>query len=73
VRLAESDLKRLFLKHAKNLQGLLSRKVRDSLLAADLVQDSFLRMAEQQCTETIDNAQAYLYRTVHNPKIDHVR
>ncbi|PAV70546.1 hypothetical protein WR25_17551 [Diploscapter pachys] len=54
-------------------RSLLSRKVCDSLLAADLVQDSFLRMAEQQCTETIDNAQAYLYRTVHNPKIDHVR
>ncbi|MEW5545121.1 sigma factor [Pseudomonas soli] len=47
--------------------------MRDPLLAADLVQDRFLRLAEQQCTETIDNAQAYLYRTVHNPMIDHVR
>lgn len=71
--MAELDLKRLFLKHAKNLQGLLSRKVRDPQLAADLVQDSFLRLAEQQRAEAIDNAQAYLYRTAHNLMIDHIR
>ena len=71
--MAEFDLKRLFLKHAKNLQGLLTRKVRDPQLAADLVQDSFLRLAEQQRHEQIDNAQAYLYRTAHNLMVDHVR
>jgi RNA polymerase sigma factor (sigma-70 family) len=70
---AELDLKRLFLKHAKNLQGLLSRKVRDPQLAADLVQDSFVRLAEQQRAEPIDNAQAYLYRTAHNLMVDHLR
>lgn len=71
--MAEFDLKRLFIKHAKNLQGLLTRKVRDPQLAADLVQDSFLRLAEQQRHEQIDNAQAYLYRTAHNLMVDHVR
>ncbi|MDH1631001.1 RNA polymerase sigma factor [Pseudomonas mosselii] len=71
--MAEFDLKRLFTKHAKNLQGLLLRKVRDPQLAADLVQDSFLRLAEQQRHEPIENAQAYLYRTAHNLMIDHVR
>jgi RNA polymerase sigma-70 factor (ECF subfamily) len=70
---AQSDLKRLFLKHAKTLQGLLSRKVRDPQLAADLVQESFLRLAEQQRLEQIDNASAYLYRTAHNLMVDHVR
>jgi RNA polymerase sigma-70 factor (ECF subfamily) len=70
---AEFDLKRLFLKHAKNLQAMLSRKVRDPQLAADLVQDSFLRLAEQQQADRIDNAQAYLYRTAHNLMVDHVR
>jgi RNA polymerase sigma-70 factor (ECF subfamily) len=70
---AESDLKRLFLKHAKTLQGLLTRKVRDPQLAADLVQESFLRLAEQQGRERIDNTPAYLYRTAHNLMIDHVR
>ncbi|MDD0976086.1 RNA polymerase sigma factor [Pseudomonas fontis] len=71
--MAESDLKRLFLKHAKTLQGLLTRKVRDPQLAADLVQESFLRLAEQQGREHIDNTPAYLYRTAHNLMIDHVR
>ena len=71
--MAESDLKRLFLKHAKTLQGLLTRKVRDPQLAADLVQESFLRLAEQQSRERIDNTPAYLYRTAHNLMIDHVR
>lgn len=71
--MAESDLKRLFLKHAKTLQGLLTRKVRDPQLAADLVQESFLRLAEQQSGERIDNTPAYLYRTAHNLMIDHLR
>lgn len=71
--MVESDLKRLFLKHAKTLQGLLTRKVRDPQLAADLVQESFLRLAEQQGREHIDNTPAYLYRTAHNLMIDHVR
>ncbi|HGM5581847.1 TPA: RNA polymerase sigma factor [Pseudomonas putida] len=71
--MAESDLKRLFIKHAKTLQGLLTRKVRDPQLAADLVQESFLRLAEQQCQETIENTPGYLYRTAHNLMIDHLR
>ncbi|KDO01919.2 RNA polymerase sigma factor [Pseudomonas donghuensis] len=71
--MAESDLKRLFLKHARTLQGVLTRKVRDPQLAADLVQESFLRLAEQQGHERIDNTPAYLYRTAHNLMIDHVR
>lgn len=71
--MAESDLKRLFIKHAKTLQGLLTRKVRDPQLAADLVQESFLRLAEQQRQEPLDNPPGYLYRTAHNLMIDHVR
>jgi RNA polymerase sigma-70 factor (ECF subfamily) len=73
VRVAETDLRGLFLKHARTLQGLLTRKVRDPELAADLVQESFLRLAEQQGKEAIDNTQAYLYRTAHNLLVDHIR
>lgn len=69
----ETDLKGLFLKHARTLQALLTRKVRDPQLAADLVQESFLRMAEQPRGERIDNSQAYLYRTAHNLLVDHIR
>ena len=72
--MADTDLRGLFLKHARTLQGLLTRKVRDPQLAADLVQESFLRLAEQQGKdEAIDNSQAYLYRTAHNLLVDHIR
>lgn len=74
ARVADTDLRGLFLKHARTLQGLLTRKVRDPQLAADLVQESFLRLAEQQGKdEAIDNSQAYLYRTAHNLLVDHIR
>ncbi|MFJ4141944.1 RNA polymerase sigma factor [Pseudomonas sp. NPDC089734] len=69
----DSDIKGLFQKHAKALQNLLLRKSRDPQLAADLVQESFLRLAELQDKERIDNSSAYLYRTAHNLLIDHVR
>ena len=73
VGLSDVDLKGLFLKHAATLRGYLARKVRDPQLAADLVQESFLRLAEQTRGERIDNSQGYLYRTANNLLIDHVR
>lgn len=71
--MSDSDIKGLFQKHAKALQNILLRKSRDPQLAADLVQESFLRLAEHQNRESIDNSPAYLYRTAHNLLIDHVR
>lgn len=71
--MSDVDLKGLFLKHAVTLRGYLARKVRDPQLAADLVQESFLRLAEQTRAERIDNTQGYLYRTASNLLIDHVR
>lgn len=73
VGLSDVDLKGLFLKHAAALRGYLARKIRDPQLAADLVQESFLRLAEHTRGERIDNSQGYLYRTANNLLIDHVR
>lgn len=67
------DLKGLFLKHASTLRGYLARKVRDPQLVADLVQESFLRMAERARQQPIDNTPGYLYRTARNLLIDHIR
>ena len=69
--LAEQDLKALFLRHARQLQSYLLRKTRDPHLAADLAQESFLRLAEQRHKEPIEHVDAYLYRTAHNLTIDH--
>jgi len=67
------DLKGLFLKHASTLRGYLGRKVRDPQLAADLVQESFLRLAERGRKEQIDNTPGYLYRVAGNLLVDHIR
>ncbi|MBO5390230.1 MAG: RNA polymerase subunit sigma-70, partial [Pseudomonas sp.] len=69
----DTDLKGLFLKHASTLRGYLARKVRDPQLAADLVQESFLRMAERDRKEHIDNSPGYLYRIAGNLLVDHIR
>ncbi|PAU88147.1 RNA polymerase subunit sigma-70 [Pseudomonas sp. WN033] len=67
------DLKELFQKHAKAVQGLLLKRSRDPQLAADLTQESFVRLAEQARREPIDNGSAYLYRTAQNLLVDHLR
>ncbi|VVN90932.1 putative RNA polymerase sigma factor FecI [Pseudomonas fluorescens] len=71
--MSDVDLKGLFLKHADTLRRYLLRKVRDPQLAADLVQESFLRLAQKPSSERIDNSQGYLYRTASNLLIDHIR
>lgn len=71
--MSDLDLKGLFQKHAKTLHSFLLRKSRDPQLAADLTQESFLRLAEQSGGERIDNSPAYLYRTASNLLIDHQR
>ena len=71
--MSDLDLKGLFQKHATALHRFLLRKSRDPQLAADLTQESFLRLAEQGTGERIDNSPAYLYRTASNLLIDHQR
>jgi RNA polymerase sigma factor (sigma-70 family) len=73
IRLSDLDIKGLFQQHAKTLQNFLLRKSRDPQLAADLTQESFLRLAAQGGGEGIDNSPAYLYRTASNLLIDHQR
>ncbi|MDE1168257.1 MAG: RNA polymerase sigma factor [Pseudomonas sp.] len=69
----DKDLKALFDGHSHNLQRYLTRQVKDPQLAADLVQESFLRLAEQPSGSANVLTAAYLYRVARNLMIDHMR
>lgn len=71
--MSEPDLQGLFMAHAQPLKSHLLRKSGDPQLAADLAQESFLRLTERHACERIDNAPGWLYRTANNLLIDHYR
>lgn len=74
--MSHRDIKRLFLAHRGELLAYLTRKLRDTELAADLTQETFLRFTEQQragTTAAVMHERAYLYRTAHNLAVDHLR
>ena len=63
----------LFTDYADELQAYLARRLNDRLLAADLVQDIFLRVAEKADIGSQENVRAYLYKVATNLVIDHER
>lgn len=70
------DIKRLFLAHGRDLQNYLTRRLRDAETAADLTQETFLRLAESGCGDggaAILHQRSYLYRMAHNLAVDHLR
>lgn len=71
--MSDLDIKGLFQRHGRALQIFLRRNNCDAHLAADLVQESFLRLTELARREHIENSPAYLYRIAHNLLIDHRR
>jgi RNA polymerase sigma factor (sigma-70 family) len=73
VKLSDQDIKGLFQRHAPALQRFLRRNNCDPHLAADLVQESFLRLTELTHRERIENGPAYLYRIAYHLLIDHRR
>ena len=71
--MASKALKRLYLTHGRDVQDYLTRKLRDSNAAADLAQETFLRVAQVDSDVAIRNDRSYLFRTAHNLAIDHLR
>lgn len=70
------DLRSLFLAHSDALRQSLTRQFGDPVLAADLVQDTFLRLAQRPHAEPatpIADMRAYLARTARNLALNHVR
>ncbi|WCK05676.1 sigma-70 family RNA polymerase sigma factor [Agrobacterium tumefaciens] len=67
------DIHSLFLKHAKELTRSLRRRGLTEDSAADITQDTFLRMLNANPSGSSDNPRAYLFRVSHNLVIDHQR
>ncbi|WP_296257304.1 MULTISPECIES: RNA polymerase sigma factor [unclassified Pseudomonas] len=68
-----SDLKALYLAHREEIQEYLDRRLRCKDTAADLTQDTFIRLSEQMGRTRIDNFRAYLFSAARNLFIDHTR
>lgn len=67
-----SWLDRLFQRHRHELKAFASQKYGQEA-ADDLVQDAYLRLMQHPEPESIENARAFLYRTVANLSIDRHR
>jgi RNA polymerase sigma-70 factor (ECF subfamily) len=68
-----SDLKALYLAHRGEIQDYLNRRLRCKETAADLTQDTFIRLSEQMSRTRIENFRAYLFSSARNLFIDHTR
>lgn len=66
------DLKSAFVLHGPELRRYLGRRLGSTHLASDLVQDAFVRLAEQPRGQ-VQDFRSYLYRIARNLLIDHVK
>ena len=71
--LPESGLSALFLLHQKDLVQFLTYKVRCAETAADLTQETYLRIAHHPDADSIENMRAYLFRIANNLALDYLR
>jgi RNA polymerase sigma factor (sigma-70 family) len=71
--MSHADLPQLFDQHAPDLQRFLTSRVTCEATAADLTQETFLRLAQVPHLDTIDNLRTYLFRIANNLAIDHHR
>jgi RNA polymerase sigma-70 factor (ECF subfamily) len=66
------EFEALYLDERPNLLRLAARRLGSTATAADLVQDVFLRLWERP-GQTLDDASAYLGKSVNNAIVDHLR
>ncbi|WP_043644027.1 RNA polymerase sigma factor [Caenispirillum salinarum] len=69
----DRDVRALFLAHRRELEVYLTRQVSCRDTAADLLQETFVRLVQQPPTADLSNVRAYLYRIARNLVIDHFR
>ena len=66
-------LANLYLRHFSELRAFLLRRTGCREIAAELTQETFIRVMGYQAGESIQNARALLYRIAGNLAIDHHR
>ena len=71
--MTSSDIERLYREHQPMLIRWLARVVRCRDTAADLAQESYLRVAGTAGEQVITHPRAFLFRTARNLAFDHLR
>lgn len=64
------DLRHLFLRHAQEINRFLRRRGHSAETAADLTQDTFVRLLTAVPGGSADNPRAYLHRVARNLSVD---
>lgn len=72
-RVDKARINRLFLSHRRELADYVGRQLNDRDLAADFVQETFVRFMERGEALPAEACRAFLYSTLRNLVIDHVR
>lgn len=67
------DLPQLFEQYAADIRRFLASRVACNATAADLTQETFVRLAQLPDLAVIDNARTYLFRIAANLATDHLR
>jgi len=67
------DLAHLFNDHAPDVQRFLASRVSCEATAADLTQETFLRLAQLPDLQAIENFRTYVFRIAANLATDHLR
>ncbi|WP_423836229.1 sigma-70 family RNA polymerase sigma factor [Stutzerimonas stutzeri] len=68
-----SLLQRSFQAHYADLMRFLARRLGDTQRAADVAQDTWLRLADHPSEHAVQNPRAYLFRVAGNLAIDDLR
>ena len=71
--ISEPNALSFFLLYQKDLLQFLTYKVKCAETAADLTQETYLRIAQHQKLDGIENMRAYLFRIANNRAIDYLR
>lgn len=71
--MSHADLTQLFNHHAQDVRRFLASRVSCEATAADLTQETFLRLARMPDLGVIENFRTYLFRIATNLATDHLR